>query len=50
MASSHDTWAPAAVAWARSPSTVIDAAGLRRARARSAMAERSWASSTTMWP
>ena len=49
-ASSQLVWAPGAVAWARSPSTVIDRDGHRRATARSSIAERSWASSTTAWP
>ena len=43
-------WAAGSVAWARSPSTVMEREGQRRAMARSSMADRSWASSTTAWP
>ena len=38
------------MAWARSPSTVIDPEGARRAIMRNCIGVRSCASSTTMWP
>ena len=50
MASSHDVCAAALVAWARSPSTVMDRFGERRPTIRNSMADRSWASSTTTCP
>ena len=48
--SSQSAWAQAPVAWAMSPTTVIEPLSERRASMRSCMGERSWASSTTMWP
>ena len=48
--SSHDDGAHGAVAWAMSPTTVIDPASERRVSIRSCMGDRSWTSSTTMWP
>ena len=46
----HDAGAQGAVAWAMSPTTVIEPDSERRVSIRSCMGERSWTSSTTMWP
>ncbi len=48
--SSQLWWAHAPVAWAMSPTTVIEPLSERRVSMRSCMGERSCASSTTMWP
>ena len=48
--SSHDAGAHGAVAWAMSPTTVIEPDSERRVSIRSCMGERSCTSSTTMWP
>ena len=46
----HEVGAHGAVAWAMSPTTVIEPDSERRVSIRSCMGERSWTSSTTMWP
>jgi hypothetical protein len=48
--SSQEAWAQAPVAWAMSPTIVIDPFSERRASIRSCIGDRSWASSTMMWP
>ena len=48
--SAQRSWPAGVVDWATSPTSVIDAAGLRRPITRSATAEWSCASSTTTWP
>ena len=48
--SSQSAWAHAPVDWAMSPTTVIEPLSERRVSIRSCIGERSWASSTTMWP
>ena len=50
MTSLHDWRRPGPVAWAMSPTTVIEPENDRRAIMRNCMGDRSWASSTTMWP
>ena len=45
-----DSWAHCPVAWAMSPTTVIEPLSDRRSSIRSCIGERSCASSTTMWP
>ncbi|PPS79727.1 hypothetical protein BZZ08_06122 [Streptomyces sp. MH60] len=46
----QDRAAHGVVPWARSPRTVSEPKAERRAMARHSIGERSWASSTTMWP
>ena len=48
--SSHELGAHCPVDWAMSPTMVIDPDSERRLSMRSCMGDRSWASSTTMWP
>ena len=48
--SDHERGAHGAVAWAMSPTTVIEPDSERRVSIRSCMGERSCTSSTTMWP
>ena len=48
--SAHERGAHGAVAWAMSPTTVIEPDSERRVSIRNCMGERSWTSSTTMWP
>ena len=48
--SAHEPGAHGAVAWAMSPTTVIEPDSERRVSIRSCMGERSCTSSTTMWP
>ena len=47
---SQPSWAHAPVAWAMSPTTVIEPLRDRRSSIRRSIGERSWISSTTMWP
>ena len=46
----QSSWAQDPVPWATSPTTVSDPLRLRLEIMRSSMGERSWASSTQMWP
>ena len=48
--SSQFWWAHWPVAWAMSPTIVIEPLSERRVSICSCIGERSWASSTTMWP
>jgi hypothetical protein len=50
MTSAHDDGAQLPVAWAMSPTMVMEPPRDRRPSMRSCMGDRSWASSTTMWP